>query len=167
MRQPQQRLLRQSMIGKFLHQPLVELKRLPGAAHPLERRRFSEQRFGFELGVRERVGHFSERGGGLLKMPLFTWLGLIAYLVFLVAYVPQIVAGSDEELCEEIQSHWVPEGPGIVGIVVVGWVNPLVAAVVGRAVRSRFTKTANCWGVDNMAKGTNTNRIVLFRMGTG
>ncbi len=26
-----------------------------------------------------------------------------------------------------------------------------------------FTKTANCWGVDNMARGTNTNRIVLFR----
>jgi hypothetical protein len=27
----------------------------------------------------------------------------------------------------------------------------------------KFTKTANCWGVDNMAKGTNTNRIVVFR----
>jgi hypothetical protein len=26
-----------------------------------------------------------------------------------------------------------------------------------------FTKTANCWGVDNMSKGTNTNRIVMFR----
>ena len=26
-----------------------------------------------------------------------------------------------------------------------------------------FTKTANCWGVDNNAKGTNTNRIVIFR----
>jgi hypothetical protein len=26
-----------------------------------------------------------------------------------------------------------------------------------------FTKTANCWGVDNMARGTNTNRIVVFR----
>ena len=26
-----------------------------------------------------------------------------------------------------------------------------------------FTKTANCWGVDNQTKGTNTNRIVLFR----
>lgn len=25
-----------------------------------------------------------------------------------------------------------------------------------------FTKTANCWGVDNLGKGTNTNRIVLF-----
>jgi hypothetical protein len=27
----------------------------------------------------------------------------------------------------------------------------------------KFTKTANCWGVDNMSRGTNTNRIVLFR----
>lgn len=27
----------------------------------------------------------------------------------------------------------------------------------------QFTKTANCWGVDNMSKGTNTNRVVLFR----
>jgi len=26
----------------------------------------------------------------------------------------------------------------------------------------KFTKTANCWGVDNNFKGTNTNRIVLF-----
>ncbi|RME67962.1 MAG: site-specific DNA-methyltransferase, partial [Verrucomicrobia bacterium] len=26
-----------------------------------------------------------------------------------------------------------------------------------------FTKTANCWGVTNARKGTNTNRIVLFR----
>jgi hypothetical protein len=29
----------------------------------------------------------------------------------------------------------------------------------------QFTKTANCWGVDNNAKGTNTNRIVVFRKG--
>lgn len=26
-----------------------------------------------------------------------------------------------------------------------------------------FTKTANCWGVSNGTKGTNTNRVVLFR----
>lgn len=29
----------------------------------------------------------------------------------------------------------------------------------------KFTKTANCWGVDNMSKGTNTNRVVVFRRG--
>ncbi len=28
-----------------------------------------------------------------------------------------------------------------------------------------FTKTANCWGVSNRAKGTNTNRVVLFQKG--
>jgi hypothetical protein len=27
----------------------------------------------------------------------------------------------------------------------------------------QFTKTANCWGVSNNRKGTNTNRVVLFR----
>jgi hypothetical protein len=27
----------------------------------------------------------------------------------------------------------------------------------------QFTKTANCWGVANNSKGTNTNRIVVFR----
>lgn len=27
----------------------------------------------------------------------------------------------------------------------------------------KFTKTANCWGVENMSKGTNSNRIVLFQ----
>ena len=26
-----------------------------------------------------------------------------------------------------------------------------------------FTKTSNCWGVTNGQKGTNTNRIVVFR----
>ena len=27
----------------------------------------------------------------------------------------------------------------------------------------KFTKTANCWGVDNNSKGTNTNRIVVLQ----
>jgi hypothetical protein len=29
--------------------------------------------------------------------------------------------------------------------------------------QQEFTKTSNCWGVNNNAKGTNTNRIVLLR----
>lgn len=27
----------------------------------------------------------------------------------------------------------------------------------------KFTKTENCWGVENNSKGTNTNRVVVFR----
>ena len=30
-----------------------------------------------------------------------------------------------------------------------------------------FTKTANCWGVDNNSKGTNSNRIVVFQKYSG
>jgi len=32
-----------------------------------------------------------------------------------------------------------------------------------RLFLSSITKTTNCWGVENNFKGTNTNRIVLFR----
>jgi hypothetical protein len=31
----------------------------------------------------------------------------------------------------------------------------------------KFTKTANCWGVNNSVKGTNTNRVVVFRKSSG
>jgi hypothetical protein len=27
----------------------------------------------------------------------------------------------------------------------------------------QFTKTANCWGVTNNRRGTNTNRVVVLR----
>jgi hypothetical protein len=29
--------------------------------------------------------------------------------------------------------------------------------------QQEFTKTANCWGVNNNSGGTNTNRIVLLK----
>jgi hypothetical protein len=29
--------------------------------------------------------------------------------------------------------------------------------------QQEFTKTSNCWGISNLTKGTNTNRVVLFR----
>ncbi len=37
--------------------------------------------------------------------------------------------------------------------------NPLMVMINAQ----EFTKTANCWGVDNNSKGTNSNRIVVFR----
>jgi len=40
-----------------------------------------------------------------------------------------------------------------------GGLTPLMVLVNDQV----FTKTSNCWGVDNLRKGTNTNRIVLLR----
>jgi len=49
------------------------------------------------------------------------------------------------------------QGPAevVVGQVVVG------AQVIINS--QSFTKTSNCWGVDNNKRGTNSNRIVVFR----
>ena len=47
---------------------------------------------------------------------------------------------------------------------VVAAITGLPFEVMGVMVNQQsFTKTANCWGVGNNAKGTNTNRIVMLR----
>jgi hypothetical protein len=47
---------------------------------------------------------------------------------------------------------------------VVAAIEGLPFEVLGVMVNQQeFTKTANCWGVGNNAKGTNTNRIVMLR----
>ena len=47
---------------------------------------------------------------------------------------------------------------------VVAAIETLPFQVLGVMVNQQsFTKTANCWGVGNNAKGTNTNRIVMIR----
>lgn len=52
----------------------------------------------------------------------------------------------------KLEEHVLPCG-------VAGGLEPVLVLINDQ----EFTKTANCWGVDNMSKGTNTNRIVLFR----
>jgi hypothetical protein len=51
-----------------------------------------------------------------------------------------------------LEEHVVPLG------IAAGFTCPCV--VINQ---QQFTKTSNIWGVDNMASGTNTNRIVVFR----
>jgi hypothetical protein len=51
-----------------------------------------------------------------------------------------------------LEEHVIPCGVG-------AGLDPLLVLINAQ----QFTKTAACWGVDNNAKGTNTNRIVLFR----
>jgi hypothetical protein len=47
-------------------------------------------------------------------------------------------------------------------------VGELPFALLGVLVNDqKFTKTANCWGVANNAKGTNTNRVVVVRRTAG
>jgi hypothetical protein len=52
----------------------------------------------------------------------------------------------------KLEEHVLPCG-------VAAGFNPVVVLINDQ----NFTKTANCWGVGNMSRGTNTNRIVVFR----
>ena len=61
-------------------------------------------------------------------------------------------------------------GAGVDEVVVVPrLVEPVLGELVGLEPvlvlvnAQQFTKTANCWGVTNNSKGTNTNRVVLLR----
>jgi hypothetical protein len=54
--------------------------------------------------------------------------------------------------CVRLEEHVIPCG-------MTAGLEP-VAVIINA---QQFTKTARCWGVDNNAKGTNTNRIVVFR----
>jgi hypothetical protein len=47
----------------------------------------------------------------------------------------------------------------VVGAAIDAGLDPLLVLINDQ----RFTKTANCWGVENNRKGTNTNRVVLLR----
>ena len=59
----------------------------------------------------------------------------------------------------EVRSGSVRLEEAVLPCGVVAGLQPLLVLINDQ----EFTKTANCWGVENRAKGTNTNRIVLFR----
>jgi hypothetical protein len=59
----------------------------------------------------------------------------------------------------EVRSGTVKLEEAVVPCGVAAGLKPLLILINDQ----KFTKTANCWGVDNNAKGTNTNRIVVFR----
>lgn len=97
--------------------------------------------------------------------------------------VPITMAGSVDEWCEAMRQVFIELARVLVHD---GWIAFEVGEVHGGKVRleevvlqavqglplvpeaivindQRFTKTAHIWGIQNLVKGTNTNRIVLLR----
>ena len=75
------------------------------------------------------------RGRPLGKIVLRTWLWLVTYLLFLCLLLPGLVTLVSRELGREMFRTWVPEGPGVVAALFVGWLPPLVAGLVALALR--------------------------------
>jgi hypothetical protein len=56
-------------------------------------------------------------------------------MVCLCFLVPGIVSLFDRPLSREMLTHWVPEGPGVVAVAVVGWLPASMAALIALLVR--------------------------------
>jgi len=59
----------------------------------------------------------------------------------------------------EVRSGTVKLEEAVLPCGVASGLQPLLVVINAQ----QFTKTANCWGIANNSKGTNTNRIVVFR----
>lgn len=82
------------------------------------------------------------RGRRLAKTVVITWGLVVAYVVALCFLLPGVVSLFSAESGREMLNRWVPEGPGVIAVMFVGWFPPLVAGSLGYAIRrlrERFT----------------------------
>jgi hypothetical protein len=74
-------------------------------------------------------------GRRFLRTMLIAWGLMIAYVAFLSLGLPIAVALFAPHAARELELHWVPEGPFVFAIAVLGWLYPVVGGLFGLAAR--------------------------------
>lgn len=80
------------------------------------------------------------RGNNVPKAIRNAWGFYILYIIFLCLLLPGLVLQINKEFGREMLRTWVPDMPGIVAVVFMGWLPPLIAAVIGLALRHVLTR---------------------------
>jgi hypothetical protein len=80
----------------------------------------------------------SSKGRPILK----AWALLVVYFASLSLLLPGIVAAVDRDFSRREFHRWVPEGPAVVAMLVLGWVYPAVAYGLGVLFR-QFKKKSD------------------------
>ena len=75
------------------------------------------------------------RGGTLQGLIGKIWFFLIAYFVVLSIGFAKVVALFDPLLAAEIDKGWVPDTPGLVPLICMGWSIPLIGGAIGYVLR--------------------------------
>jgi hypothetical protein len=75
------------------------------------------------------------RGGHFGKAVANAWAVLFVFMVFLCFLLPGVITLFSRELGREMFRAWVPEGPAVGAAMIIGWLPPLIAALIGLAVR--------------------------------
>ncbi|MES2791138.1 MAG: hypothetical protein V4719_16105 [Planctomycetota bacterium] len=76
------------------------------------------------------------RGGTLQGLIGKIWIFLIAYFVVLSIGFAKVVALFDPLLAAEIDQSWVPDTPGLVPLIFMGWSIPVIGGLIGYVLRS-------------------------------
>jgi hypothetical protein len=76
------------------------------------------------------------RGKRILPTVCICWVGLFLYLLALSLGLPCLVGVFDQKFAHEMCMSWVPDGTGAGATLVIGWLPPSLAAVLGMAVKS-------------------------------
>ena len=80
------------------------------------------------------------RGGRPLRVIAIGWLSAFGYIVFLCLLLPGIVHLFSKEMGREMLNNWVPEGPAVVAVGVMGWVPAVMAVAVGMVVKTLLNR---------------------------
>src|ERR1035441_5153881 len=75
------------------------------------------------------------RARGFARPILIAWGGMVLWTIWFSLAVPAITYFFSHELAREMQLSWVPEATGIVPVALIGWLPPLVAAIVALGTR--------------------------------
>jgi len=75
------------------------------------------------------------RGARLWPVVARVWGVLLVYMLLLCFGLPLVVTSISHEFGREMLNSWVPEGPAVVGVAVMGWVPPALAGGIGYVVR--------------------------------
>ncbi|RYD84130.1 MAG: hypothetical protein EOP84_06350 [Verrucomicrobiaceae bacterium] len=75
------------------------------------------------------------RGASFVRTVGTAWVRLLLYMAALCVGIPLLVRIVSPDFTAEVLISWVPEAPGVVAILFVGWMPPLFAASIGLGIR--------------------------------
>lgn len=80
------------------------------------------------------------RGKRVLRTVVIGWGLLFIYMFSLCFLIPMLVSVFSRDLANEMWRSWVPEGPAVAAIAIMGWMPPLMAVVIGMVIKSALNR---------------------------
>jgi hypothetical protein len=75
------------------------------------------------------------RGRRFVRTFLEAWIAAVVFVAFFSLALPLAIGVVSPSVADEIMFHWVPDGPFIMLMAVMGWIYPLLGVSLGYGCR--------------------------------